>query len=107
MKNFILAHDLGTTGNKATLYDQEGALVSSAIYGYETEYAHTSWAEQDPEDWWRAVCASTRELLGQTKVRGDEVACIVFSGQMMGCVPLDKEARPLRKAIIWADQRSG
>jgi xylulokinase len=106
MKNFILAHDLGTTGNKATLYDQEGALVSSAIYGYETEYAHTSWAEQDPEDWWRAVCASTRELLGQTKVRGDEVACIVFSGQMMGCVPLDKEARPLRKAIIWADQRS-
>jgi xylulokinase len=106
MKNFILAHDLGTTGNKATLYDQEGALVSSAFYGYETEYAHTSWAEQDPEDWWRAVCASTRELLGQTKVRGDEVACIVFSGQMMGCVPLDREARPLRKAIIWADQRS-
>ena len=106
MKNYILAHDLGTTGNKATLYDQEGALVTSAFYAYGTEYAHTSWAEQDPEDWWRAVCASTRKLLGQTKVGADEVACIVFSGQMMGCVPLDKEARPLRKAIIWADQRS-
>jgi xylulokinase len=106
MKNYVLAHDLGTTGNKATLYDKEGALVSSAFYGYETEYAQTSWAEQDPDDWWRAVCASTRDLLGQTKVRGDEVACIVFSGQMMGCVPLDKEARPLRKAIIWADQRA-
>jgi len=106
MKNYILAHDLGTTGNKATLYDQEGALVSNAFYAYETEYAQTSWAEQDPEDWWQAVCASTHKLLGQTKVRADEVACIVFSGQMMGCVPLDKEARPLRKAIIWADQRS-
>jgi len=106
MKTYIIAHDLGTTGNKATLYDQEGALVGSAFYGYETEYAHTSWAEQDAEDWWRAVCASTRELLRQTKVRGDDVACIVFSGQMMGCVPLDKQARPLRKAIIWADQRS-
>jgi xylulokinase len=106
MKPYILAHDLGTTGNKATLYDQEGALVSSAFFGYKTEYAHTSWAEQDPEDWWQAVCASTRNLLEQTRVRADAVACIVFSGQMMGCVPLDRKARPLRKAIIWADQRS-
>ncbi|UCC65137.1 MAG: xylulokinase [Anaerolineae bacterium] len=106
MKDYVLAHDLGTTGNKATLYDRQGALVSSAFYGYETEYAHTSWAEQDPADWWQAVCVSTQRLLGQTRVRPDQVACIVFSGQMMGCVPLDRQARPLRKAIIWADQRS-
>jgi xylulokinase len=106
MKSYILAHDLGTTGNKAALYDREGALVGSAFYGYETEYAHTGWAEQSPEDWWQAVCASTRKLLQQTAVGADEVACIVFSGQMMGCVPLDRRARPLRKAIIWADQRS-
>ena len=106
MKNYVLAHDLGTTGNKATLYDREGALVSSAFYAYSTEYAHASWAEQDPEDWWQAVCASTHSLLQQTRVRADDVACIVFSGQMMGCVPLDKHARPLRQAIIWADQRS-
>ena len=105
-KQYILAHDLGTTGNKATLYDREGALVSSAFYGYDTEYAHTGWAEQNPEDWWQAVCASTRKLLKQINVRPDEVACITFSGQMMGCVPLDTKARPLRKAIIWADQRS-
>jgi xylulokinase len=106
MKRYILAHDLGTTGNKATLYDREGALVGSAFYGYETEYAHTGWAEQDPDDWWQAVCVSTHKLVQQTKVRPDELACIVFSGQMMGCVLLDKDARPLRKAIIWADQRS-
>lgn len=106
MSKYILAHDLGTTGNKATLYDGEGRLVGSAFYAYETEYAHTSWAEQNPDDWWQAVCASTRVLLAQTRVRGDEVACITFSGQMMGCVPLDRGARPIRRAIIWADQRS-
>lgn len=106
MKSYIIAHDLGTTGNKATLYDREGMLVSKAFFGYGTEYAHTGWAEQDPEDWWQAVCVSTRELLARAAVRTDQVACIVFSGQMMGCVPLDKHARPLRKAIIWADQRS-
>ncbi|HOT92754.1 MAG TPA: xylulokinase [Anaerolineae bacterium] len=106
MNNYILAHDLGTTGNKATLYDAEGHLVGSAFYGYATEYAHPCWAEQDPEDWWQAVCASTHQLLKQTHVPRDDIACITFSGQMMAAVPLDRNARPLRTAIIWADQRS-
>lgn len=106
MKQYILAHDLGTTGNKATLYNAEGRLVSSAFYGYETEYARTGWAEQNPEDWWTAVCASTQTLLRQAGVRGDEIAAITFSGQMMGCAPLDADAKPIRPAIIWADQRA-
>jgi xylulokinase len=106
MKNHILAHDLGTTGNKATLYNQEGRLVGSAFHAYNTEYAQTRWAEQNPEDWWQAVCASTHSLLEQTTIPRTDIACTVFSGQMMGCVPLDKNARPLREAIIWADQRS-
>jgi xylulokinase len=107
MKNTILAHDLGTTGNKATLYDREGSLVGSAFHAYTTQFAHVGWAEQNPEDWWEAVCASTRKLFQQIPgFRADDVACIVFSGQMMGCVPLDKNARPLRNAIIWADQRA-
>ncbi|MGC9522122.1 MAG: xylulokinase [Anaerolineae bacterium] len=106
MARFVLAHDLGTTGNKATLYNAAGKLVGSAFYAYETDYPHTSWAEQSPEDWWTAVCSSTHRLLKQTSTPETEIACITFSGQMMGCVPLDREARPLRKAIIWADQRA-
>ncbi len=106
MQNYVLAHDLGTSGNKASLYDREGRMVGSAFYGYDTEYAHTGWAEQNPEDWWCAVCDSTRKLLQQAQVNPDEIACVVFSGQMMGCVPIDRHGRPLRKAIIWADQRS-
>lgn len=106
MKNYVLAHDLGTTGNKATLYDREGQLVSSALHEYGVSYPATGWAEQNPEDWWQAICKSTRKLLKQALINPDEVACITFSGQMMGCVPLDQHARPLRNAIIWADQRS-
>lgn len=106
MAKFIIAHDLGTTGNKATLYDQEGRLVGAAFYAYETAYAHTGWAEQNPEDWWRAVCESTHQLLQETHTGKSEIACVTFSGQMMGAVALDRDARPLRNAIIWADQRS-
>lgn len=106
MPNTIIAHDLGTTGNKATLYDREGALVGASFQAYDTEYAHTGWAEQNPDDWWEAVCLSTRRLLSETGVARDDIACITFSGQMMGAAPLDQNARPLRKAIIWADQRA-
>lgn len=106
MSQYVLAHDLGTTGNKASLYDRDGALIGSAFYAYETEFAHTGWAEQNAEDWWAAICTSTQQLLAESGVGGDAIACIVFSGQMMGAVALDAQARPLRKAIIWADQRS-
>ncbi len=106
MPNYIIAHDLGTTGNKATLYDREGQLVGAAFHPYDTEYAHTGWAEQNPQDWWRAVCHSTRQLLVETGAPRDDIACITFSGQMMGAVALDRRGQPLRKAIIWADQRA-
>lgn len=106
MKQYVIAHDLGTTGNKATLFDAGGKLVGSTFFGYSTEFAHTGWAEQNPEDWWQAVCATTRELLQRTGAKPHEIACLTFSGQMMGCVPLGRDARPLRNAIIWADQRS-
>ncbi|NLF01896.1 MAG: xylulokinase [Anaerolineales bacterium] len=105
-RRYVLAHDLGTTGNKAVLYDQNGRMAGSATVAYATEYAHPGWAEQDPEDWWRAVCDSTRRLLHEADVAPSELACVAFSGQMMGCVPVDRRARPLRKAIIWADQRA-
>lgn len=106
MAGFVLAHDLGTTGNKASLYDREGTLIGSAFAGYDTVFERHGWAEQDPNDWWRAVCDSTRELLERAPEARDEVACVSFSGQMMGCVPLDRHARPLRPAIIWADGRA-
>ncbi len=106
MGAYVMAHDLGTTGNKATLYDREGALIGSAFESYATHYPRAGWAEQDPEDWWQAVCTSSRRLLEACGVAGREVAVISFSGQMMGCVPLGRDGRALRAAIIWADQRA-
>lgn len=105
-RRYILAHDLGTTGNKTNLFDIEGKLVASSFAGYETAYPHPAWAEQDPADWWQAVCDSTRELVAQAAVSPAEVAVISFSGQMMGALPVDKSGTPLRPSIIWADQRA-
>jgi xylulokinase len=104
MPSLILAHDLGTTGNKATLYDAEGRLVASAFSPYETQHQGQNRVEQDPHDWWEAVVASTRLLL--TGASADDIACVSFSAQMMGCVAVDGRGEVLRPAIIWADQRA-
>lgn len=104
---YIVAHDLGTSGNKATLYDLEGNLKGSAVHSYQTFYPHNQWVEQNPQDWWQAVCASTRELLEQTGISNRDVAAVSFSAQMMGCLLVDGQGNPLRPMIIWADTRSG
>ena len=60
---YLLAHDLGTSGNKATLFSEEGKLIKSIVYSYNTNYYNSNWAEQDPNDWWKAVCETTREIV--------------------------------------------
>jgi len=105
-KRLILAHDLGTTGNKASLFDADGALLGSAFAGYDTDYPQPNWAEQNPDDWWQAVCNTTRQLLAETGADPHAIAAIGFSGQMMGCVPIDAADHPLRSCIIWADTRA-
>lgn len=106
MSEYILAHDLGTSGNKATLFHTDGHLVGSRTDAYQTYYDQPLWAEQDAADWWRAVCHSTRELLNAYGISGEQVAAVSFSGQMMGCLPVDRQGNPLRRSIIWADQRA-
>ena len=103
---YILAHDLGTSGNKATLYSEEGAQVASSTVAYATRFFNGTWAEQAPEDWWRAVCDSTRELLAQAAVVPADIAVVALSGQMMGCTPVDKGGRALRPSILYCDQRA-
>ena len=67
--HYLLAHDLGTTGNKATLFDaEEGMVLASTFEPYPTFYPQPAWAEQDPADWERAIWQCTRRLLSQTGV---------------------------------------
>lgn len=106
MAEYILAHDLGTSGNKATLFSTDGTLVGSRTVAYPVYYDQPLWAEQDSADWWRAVCDSTKELLVAYEVDAEDVKAVSFSGQMMGCLPVDKDGNALCRSIIWADMRA-
>jgi len=104
--SFILAHDLGTTGNKVNLFSSTGVLEGSYFYKYETDYPNPEWAEQNPAEWKRSVLEGTRALLEQTGVESGQIAVVSFSGHMQGALPVDNSGEPLRRAIIWADQRA-
>ncbi len=105
-KHFILAHDLGTTGNKATLFDADGAIVAAAFAGYSTAYPQPNWAEQNPADWQQAVFTATRRLLAASGISANQIAAVSFSGQMNAALGVDINGAPVRSCIIWADQRA-
>ena len=106
MAKYILAHDLGTSGNKATLFSEDGRLIKSEVFSYDTHYFNDTWVEQNADDWWDAVCKTSNSLITSTGVDPGEIGAISFSGQMMGCLCVDREGKPLRPSIIWADQRA-
>lgn len=100
----IIAHDLGTSGDKATLFTTKGKLIRSVTMSYDVRFFHGNYAEQDPENWWDAVCDATKAVLeGEDASR---VVAMSFSAQMQGCLVVDKNGVPLRDAMIWADQRA-
>lgn len=102
--DYLLAHDLGTTGNKASLISTEGVLIKKSVCPYETHFFNNTHAEQNPLDWWKAVQKTSRDITAQ--IDPSRIAALSLSGQMMGCVVVDQKGDPLRPAIIWADTRA-
>jgi len=106
MAQYIVAHDVGTSGNKAVLVDTAGNVHATAFAPYAVHYPHPDWAEQQPEDWWQAVTTTTRQVIEQGGIQASDVLCMVYATQMLGIVPMDGGGQPLRPAIIWLDARA-
>ncbi len=103
---YIIAHDMGTSSDKAVLVDMEGRIVSTQTEPYPTYYPAPAFVEQDPDDYWRAVCEATAKLVDKTGISADDVKGVVFSTQAMGIIPIDKYGNVLHKNITWVDGRA-
>ena len=107
MDKKIISFDLGTGGNKASLYDVEGNCLATAFVPYNTHYPQVGWHEQHPQDWWNAVVESTRKLLVSSQVDKATIAALSISGHSLGAVPMDKDGNLLRQSTpIWSDIRA-
>jgi xylulokinase len=98
----LLGLDLGTGSLKALVLNENGQVIAEASRAYTVHAPQPGWAESNPNDWWNAAQEATLEL-----GHGNEITAIGFSGQMHGVVLSDTKGQALRKAILWADGRSG
>jgi len=104
---YLLGIDLGTSGTRTVLFDPDGKVVAAKTAEYPLYQPHNGWAEQEPEDWWQAAVDTIGHVVRESGVDPRDIAALGISGQMHGLVMLDGRGEPLRRCIIWADQRTG
>ncbi len=104
---YLLGVDLGTSGTKTVLFDENGVAISSYTGEYPLYQPQNGWAEQNPEDWWNATREGIRTVITSSGINSSDIAGIGISGQMHGLVLLDANGAVLRNSIIWCDGRTG
>lgn len=105
-EQFLLGIDVGTSGCKISLFDTEGRDIFHTVQGYETLYPADGCAEQNAEHWWIAACRGIRQMLAATGMRSDLIKGIGVAGQSWAALPVNRQGKALRNAIIWLDRRS-
>lgn len=104
-KTLLLGIDFGTGGCKVTAIDTGGTVIGEASVEYPTEYAKPGWSEQDPADWYDAMCRALKTLTAKG-VALPAVAAVSLDGSTHNAVLLDGNMQVLRKTVMWTDQRS-
>jgi FGGY-family pentulose kinase len=102
----VLGIDVGTQSLRAALVDASGRTVAFGVSPIETTYPLPAWAEQRPEQWWEAARAAIGQALGLAGAGPEQVAAIGLDCTACTVVACDLQARPLRPALLWMDQRS-
>jgi len=99
---YLLGIDIGTSACKIAVFDRDFNLATMVTKPYEVYYPNPGWAEQNPNEWWNAVCAGIRELT----VPLDKIDGIGIDGQGWSCIPIDKNGEVLHNTPIWFDTRA-
>lgn len=102
---YVLSLDVGTSATKTILVNEAGEVIAKATKEYDFIVPKPGWAESDPEMWWNAAVETIKKVMEKSKIDPGEVAAIGLSGQMHTLVPLDKNGKVIRNAIMWNDQR--
>ncbi len=104
---YILSLDLGTTGNRAILFDRQGNIVGQAYKELTQHYPHPGWLEHDAVEIWRDTNDSMQKVIADNQITASEIAAIGLTVQRETCLLWDKTTgKPLHKAIVWQDRRT-
>ena len=108
MSVYVIAYDVGTTGIKTCIFEVADSikLITSTVEGYDLYIEENGGAEQDLNDLWNAMCATTKKVIEVSGISSEEIQGISFCSQMQGLVLVDKDGEPVRRSMSYMDQRA-
>jgi xylulokinase len=106
LTTFLLGIDLGAGSLKATIIDETGRVVGEAAHPITTSVPHPGWSEQDPAEWFTALCVAVPAALAAAGLTPAAIAGIAISAGAHIPVLTDAAGTVLRPAIMWNDQRA-
>ena len=105
-KNFLLGIDIGTSACKIAVFDRNGQVMASATGDYPVYYPQEGWAQQNPEEWWDAVCGAIQKCLSTGNIDPEQIAGVGIDGQSWSAIAIDNQGRVLTDTPIWMDTRA-
>jgi len=106
MSKFIAAYDFGTSGVKVALVDSGGRIIASREKPYALLRPAPTRVEQDPDEYWDAVCRATKDVMQDAELAPDQIIALSFSTQEQNIIPIDRDGKILYNAISWLDSRA-
>ncbi len=105
---YVITFDIGTTGVKTCVFEISDTikLLGSASEGYRLYVFPDGGAEQDPDEWWTAMCNTSKKAVAEAGIDASLIEGISFCSQMQGLVLVDKDGVPVRRAMSYMDQRA-
>ena len=106
MGEYLLGIDIGTSACKIAVFAKDGTVRAAGTGDYQVYYPHPGWAEQNPEEWWEAICDAIPRVLAKGKIAPEEIKGIGIDGQSWSAIAVDKEGNVLTNTPIWMDTRA-
>jgi ribulose kinase len=103
---YLMGVDFGTGSVRVGIFDSEGTAVAFHVVEYETRHPRPGWAEQDPDEWWSCVVASSREAMEKSGLAPEEIVGISVDATASTVLAIDEKDRHIRSAIMWMDVRA-
>lgn len=106
MGKYLLGIDIGTSACKVAVFERSGKVLALSNQPYSLYYPHPGWVEQNPEEWWDAICDGIQDVLTRTGIAPEEIAGIGIDGQSWSAIPVDRDGNCLHNTPIWMDTRA-
>lgn len=105
-QQYFVGIDIGAGSLTTMVIDSHGTVAGSASAELTTRNPHPGWSEQNPQDWWTALCSTAKQALAQGNIRADQIASVALSAGAHTPVLVDAQGEVIRPAILWSDTRS-